>query len=170
MRRNNLFLFISFLVCGILIVFVDQITKYIIVENFVLGQSKEFINGFIELVYIHNRGGAWGFMSGKTWFLLLFTSIILVGCIVFMYINRNKNRLLLWSILFIISGGIGNLIDRIFRDGNVVDFLQFDFWKSFPIFNVADISVVFGVGLFILYFIIDTINDLKKSKVQNEGN
>ena len=62
------------------------------------------------------------------------------------------------------SGGIGNLIDRIFRNGNVVDFLHFTFMPNFPVFNVADCGVVIGAGLLILYFIIEMINDSRAKK------
>ena len=63
-----------------------------------------------------------------------------------------------------ISGGIGNLIDRVFRDGKVIDFLHFEFYPTFPVFNVADIAVVTGAGLLILYFVLDTIKDSRKAK------
>ena len=147
----------------VLILIFDQITKYYISTNFVLGESADFLNGFIDLIYIHNRGAAWGIMQGKTWFLIAITFIMLVVCVVFL-VKSGKNKLLLWAITLILSGGIGNMIDRIFRDGNVVDFLHFEFWPTFPIFNVADCAVVLGAGLLILYFIIDMF----KEKFKNE--
>ena len=147
----------------VLILIFDQITKYYISTNFVLGESADFLNGFIDLIYIHNRGAAWGIMQGKTWLLIAITFIMLLACIVFL-IKSGKNKLLLWAITLILSGGIGNMIDRIFRDGNVVDFLHFEFWPTFPIFNVADCAVVLGAGILILYFIIDMF----KEKFKNE--
>lgn len=149
--------------CSALFLIIDQITKYYISTNFVLGESVDFLNGFIDLVYIHNRGAAWGIMQGKTWFLIVITFIMLLACVVFL-IKSGKNKLLFWAITLVLSGGIGNMIDRIFRDGNVVDFLHFEFWPTFPIFNVADCAVVLGAGLLILYFIIDIF----KEKTKNE--
>ena len=53
------------------------------------------------------------------------------------------------------------MYDRIFRNGNVIDFLHFDFWPTFPIFNIADCAIVIGAGLLILYFILDTVKEFK---------
>ena len=75
-----------------------------------------------------------------------------------------NSKLLIWAVSLVVSGGIGNLIDRVFRGGKVVDFLHFEFFPSFPIFNIADIAVVMGAGLLILYFIVDTVKESKKNK------
>ena len=84
--------------------------------------------------------------------------------------NKIKNPLLIWAMTLVLSGGIGNMIDRVFRDGNVVDFLHFTFWPDFPIFNVADCAIVVGAGLLILYFLLDSIKEynLKKNEVKKE--
>ena len=96
--------------------------------------------------------------------LLVITAVVMVICIVIIVKNGLKNKLLLWAMTLVLSGGVGNMIDRIFRNGIVVDFLQFDFWQSFPVFNVADCAVVIGGGLLILYFLIDTVKDFKQNK------
>ena len=156
--------YILAVLCGALLILVDQLTKYYISANFLLGESREFINGFINLTYIHNRGGAWGLLYGHTLILVPITVVIMALCI-FLYVKYGKkNRLLLWAISLVLSGGIGNMIDRIFRGGNVVDFLHFEFFPSFPVFNVADCAVVVGAGLLILYFILDTIKEEKQKK------
>lgn len=152
------------LICGIAILILDQITKYCIVSNFELGQSAEFLNGFIELYYIHNRGGAWGMLSGYTGLLLGMTLAIMVICVVLLIKFASKNKLLHWALTLVIFGGAGNLIDRAFRDGNVVDFLHFEFWPQFPVFNVADCAIVVGAGLLILYFVIDTVKEIRLKK------
>lgn len=153
--------------CGALLVLADQFTKYYISANFVLGESREFINGFINLTYIHNRGGAWGMLYGHTYILIPLTVVIMAVC-VFLYIKYgNKSRLLLWAITLVLSGGIGNMIDRVFHGGNVVDFLHFEFFPSFPIFNIADCAIVVGAGLLILYFILDAIKEEKQKRAEN---
>ncbi len=144
-------------VCGALILAADQITKYWISTHFALGESAPFLKGLIEFSYIHNRGGAWGMLSGKTAFLLILTFAIMVLCIVLLIRFGAKSRLLLWAIVLVLAGGIGNMIDRIVRDGNVVDFLHFEFFPSFPVFNVADCAIVVGAGLLILYFLLDAV-------------
>ena len=88
----------------------------------------------------------------------------------FCFVKYGKNnKLLLWGLVLVVSGGIGNLIDRVFRGGKVIDFLDFEFWPDFPVFNVADCSIVIGVGILLLYFVIDTVNDIKMKRAQ-KGN
>lgn len=159
--------YILAVLCGALIILADRLTKYYISVNFVLGESREFINGFINLTYIHNRGGAWGMLYGHTYILIPLTVVIMAVC-VFLYIKYgNNSRLLLWAIALVLSGGIGNMIDRVFHGGNVVDFLHFEFFPSFPIFNVADCAIVVGAGLLILYFILDAIKEEKQKRAEN---
>lgn len=153
--------------CGVLLLGADQLTKYYISTNFVLGESGEFLSGFIDLTYIHNRGGAWGMLYGRTYILLPITLVIMIICIIFYVKYGKKSRLLLWAITLVMSGGIGNMIDRVFRGGNVVDFLHFEFFPSFPVFNVADCAIVVGAGLLILYFILDAVREEKQKKLKN---
>lgn len=150
--------------CGILVLVADQITKYFIASNFSLGESAEFINGIIDIIYINNKGGAWGILQGHTWGLLAITSVLLIICFTLLLKLGKSNKLLFWAITLVMFGGIGNMIDRIFRNGNVVDFLHFEFFPQFPVFNVADCAVVVGAGLLIVYFIADCIRDSKIKK------
>ncbi len=156
------------IICSLLILGLDQYTKYFISTNFQLGQGAEFINGFIDIHYIHNTGGAWGILSGNTWFLLSITFIVILILITLLLKVGMKSKLLFWAVSLVLAGGVGNIIDRVFRNGNVVDFLHFEFFPSFPVFNVADISVVVGGGLLILYFLIDMINEQKREKSLDE--
>ncbi len=155
------------LVTSVLVLAADQYTKYFISTSFQLGQGTDFIKGFIDIQYIHNTGGAWGILSGNTWVLLSLTVIVMLILLTLLLKIGMKSKLLFWAVSLVISGGIGNLIDRIFRNGNVVDFLHFEFFPTFPVFNIADIAVVVGAGLLILYFVIDTVNDYKNGKKTN---
>jgi signal peptidase II len=76
-----------------------------------------------------------------------------------------KNKLLFWAITLVLSGGIGNMIDRIFNGGVVIDFLHFEF-IDFPVFNIADCAIVLGGGLLILYFIVDFVKERRELKRQ----
>lgn len=156
--------YISALLCGVLLLLADQLTKYYVSSEFILGESREFLNGFINLTYIHNRGGAWGMLYGKTYILLPVTLVIMALCIALYVKYGKKSRLLLWAISLVMSGGIGNMLDRVFRQGNVVDFLHFEFFPSFPVFNIADCAIVVGAGLLILYFIIDAVQEEKQKR------
>lgn len=150
-------------ITGVLLLVADQFTKYIVVQNMPLGASCDFIPGFMGFWHIHNKGGAWGFLEGYTWILLSVTIIVMIICFTMILKHGIKNKLLFWAITLVLSGGIGNLIDRIFNGGEVVDFLHFEF-IDFPVFNIADCAIVIGAGLLILYFIFDIINDRKKLK------
>ncbi len=143
----------------------DRITKYLVVSGMTEGQSIPFIPKFMDFTYITNDGAAWNFLSGRTWLLVVFTAIVMVGCIVFLIINGKKEPLLFWSICLVVSGGVGNMIDRIFNKGQVIDFLK-TLFIDFPIFNIADCAVVIGAGLLILYFILDTIREAKEEKAK----
>lgn len=159
--------YILALVFGALVLVADQYTKFFIISNFELGQNTKFINGIIDIVYIHNRGGAWGILEGHTWWLLAFTLVIMIVCAALMFKLGAKNKLIFWSISLILFGGIGNLIDRVFRDGNVIDFLHFEFFPQFPVFNVADCAIVVGVSLLMAYFIFDTIKEFREKSLNN---
>jgi signal peptidase II len=161
---NYLISYILALLCGVIILGVDQYTKYYIVSNYALGESSEFINGFIDIIYINNKGGAWGILNGYTWVLLAITALLMIVCFTLLLKLGRQNKLIFWSISFILFGGLGNMIDRIFRDGNVVDFLHFEFYPTFPIFNVADCAVVFGAFLLMAYYVYDIIKDFKQKK------
>lgn len=146
----------------------DQFTKYLITANFVLGQSKPFWPGVLEFTYIHNNGGAWGLMEGHTWLLLTVTLLIMIVCIALLIKKGLKNKLLFWAICLILSGGLGNMVDRLFRGGEVVDFLHLQFMPKFPVFNIADCAVCIGAGLLLLYFVIDIIRDARLAKQMEE--
>lgn len=159
--------YILALIVGALILAADQYTKYYIMTTFELGQGTDFIKGIIDIVYIHNKGGAWGILEGHTWGLLAMTVIIMLVCIALLFKWGAKNKLIFWAMSLVLFGGVGNLIDRIFRDGNVVDFLHFEFWPTFPVFNVADCAIVIGVALLMLYFAVDTAKELKSKMSHN---
>ncbi len=155
---------------AIMVLAADQYSKFLIISNCILGEQHKFINGILNIIFVENRGAAWGILSGKKWILLCFTVIAMVICIVFLIKMGKKSKLFFWSVSLVLAGGIGNMIDRIFRNGAVIDFLQFDFWQSFPVFNIADCAIVIGGGLLILYLFIDLIKESKNNKESSEKN
>lgn len=156
--------YILALIAGLAILGIDQYTKVYIAANYTLGASDKFLPGFIDITYIHNKGGAWGMLSGYTWLLVSITVIVMLVCIALLLKYGVRNKLMFWAITLVLSGGIGNMIDRIFRGGNVIDFLHFEFMPSFPVFNVADCAIVLGAGLLILYFLLGIIYEAKASR------
>ena len=150
----------------ILIVIFDQITKFLAVANIKGNGTVDFIPHFLSFRYHENRGAAWGILSDHRWVFMVVSTIailFIIGILIYFRIKNINNSLLLKvSLCFFCGGGIGNMIDR-FRLEYVVDFLNFEF-IDFPIFNVADSFISVGAALMVLYLILDTIKDWKKSQ------
>lgn len=150
------------IICGILIVGADQLTKYLVITYMEPNQVISVIPGIINFNRINpNSGAAFGILEGKTWFLITITCIIMIICVAMLIRKTFESKLMFWSICVVLGGGLGNLIDRIFRGGNVIDFLEFGFFE-FPVFNVADCAVCIGAAMIVLYFLIDFIKDSRK--------
>lgn len=151
-------------ITGLLILVADQFTKIYIQNNFEMAVSYKFLPGLIDITYIHNDGGAWGMLGGYTWLLLSVTIVVMLVCIALLLKYGAKDKLMFWAIILVLSGGLGNMIDRIFREGKVIDFLHFEFWPTFPVFNVADCAIVVGAGLLVLYFFKGIIDEEKQKR------
>lgn len=152
----------GFILITALLVIIDQISKYFIVIN-ESKLPKVIINNILRFNYCENRGIAFGIGEGTVQLISIITIVIIVIILIAIYINYSKidNKILLGSSIMI-AGGIGNLIDRIFRL-YVVDFIDFNELFNFPIFNFADICVVIGVIIIgIAYLTIDRGEDIEK--------
>lgn len=154
---------ILYLVIAAVIIVLDQIVKYMTVEYIPLGNIVNLHNPILSLTYIKNTGAAWGILAGKMWLFTLITVVVVAGIIYVLYKNRNASKWFSIGLSLILGGAIGNFIDRI-GQGFVVDMFMFKF-IDFPIFNVADISLVMGVGCIIVWLIMDELNERKKKKV-----
>jgi signal peptidase II len=138
---------ISLPIVIILGIVLDQIVKMAIVKNLRLSEQKSVINGILSLTHLRNNGAAWSILEGQQWFFVLTTVIVLAVAIWFWLKNLSKNWYAI-GLTLIISGALGNFIDRV-RQRYVVDMFQLDF-INFPIFNVADILLSIG---FVVLFI-----------------
>ena len=156
------------LIVGALMVGVDQITKAVVLDTIASsGETVPFIKGVLSFYYTANTGAGFSIFTGQTVFLIVFT-VLVMALVVFLLIKGTfKHPLTDWGFCLVLSGGIGNLIDRVFNGGAVVDFIKTDFIE-FPIFNVADICVTVGAALIILYFLIDLIKESKTKKEKAE--
>lgn len=158
---------LSFILAGVAaVVFfaADRISKALVVANMSLGDSAPLIPKLFNLYFVHNSGGAWGILAGYTWLLLSITAVIMIIGVTVLICKGTKNKWLFWAVSLILSGGLGNMYDRIFNGGRVIDFIQFDFWQSFPIFNIADCAIVIGCAVLILYFILDAVKPSEKEE------
>lgn len=121
----------------------DQFVKYLVRTNMELGQSFPIIFGIFHLTYIENPGAAFGILANRRLLFLLLT-IIIVGVMFYLYFQlRQKKSLTAFSLGLVISGALGNFIDRFFR-GTVTDLFDLRIW---PIFNIADICICVGLAL-----------------------
>jgi len=135
---------------SILLLWIDQISKVLVVKLIDINSSIELIKNFFYLTYTHNTGAAFSILMGKRIFLILIAVVILIA--IFNYLRKNKIESKVEKIAFslVIGGSIGNLLDRIVR-GYVIDFLDFKiFGYNFPIFNLADTFIVIGVFLLLI--------------------
>lgn len=133
-----------------LLVTFDQWTKYL-ADRLLRSQGPYVIlDGVFELLYSENRGAAFGILQGKqAFFFLVSGSVILIVLLALARIPQGRRYSpLLGCMVLLVSGALGNLIDRAWR-GYVVDFFYFKL-IDFPIFNVADCYVVVSAGLLIL--------------------
>ena len=125
-----------------------------------------FLGKFLDLRYVQNTGAAFSIGRNNTLFFIIFTTVMLIAIMVLMlHLYKRKIHLLHWSLVLIMAGGIGNLIDRICY-GYVVDMFNFAFF-DFPVFNFADVIICIGTGLlflFILFFYDKHFDDKKKEE------
>ncbi|MDD4101809.1 MAG: signal peptidase II [Kiritimatiellae bacterium] len=145
----------------VMLVALDQATKYLAVTRLKPMGSVVVINGFFNLSYVENSGAAWGILAGRQYLLISFSIVTLI----FLIWHRKHLFEHLWlspfTMILILGGVIGNLIDRVLHS-YVIDFLDFH-WRGahFPAFNVADAAICCGVFLFVLT---QWHHDLRKGK------
>ena len=138
----------------LVLIAIDQYTKYLTVTNLPLLGQKVMIKDFFSFNYVQNKGSAFSLFADKTWGIYMLSAISLLMAIVIVYAIYktifHKSFWLKASFVLLLSGAIGNLIDR-FRLRYVVDFLRFDFGTyTFPIFNFADMCAVCGTAILLL--------------------
>ena len=138
-----------FIILSLILVF-DIFTKYL--SSFYFKVSEiEVIKNILYFTYVENRGAAFGIMQNKQWFFILITLILIIAMILYILKVKPQDILLKLSLSFIIGGGIGNLIDRVFK-GYVVDFIDLRI-INYPVFNIADCFVVIGAVLLCVYIL-----------------
>ena len=135
------------------------------------GETIKVIPYLFNFVYVENKGAAWGMLADKRFIFIIISAVAIVLILaVLLYMARAK-KMLVVSLVLILAGGVGNMIDRT-GNGFVVDFIQFAFWQSFPVFNVADSYVTIGGFMLLIYYIfIDkSVFSGKKKKDGKEEN
>ena len=147
---------------------IDQIIKYFVVADLKPIGEKIVFPGVLRLAYVENDGAMMGMLGGKALVMMVATVIILVVLLGLLLSKRIKFGFVYCCLVAIISGGVGNLIDR-FRLGYVIDYIDVLFVK-FYVFNFADCLVTVGAFLIIGYEIYEIIKEMKKGKkVESNG-
>ena len=142
---------VSIFISILLLIALDQAVKWYVVKEIPLGGMRRFIPKVVSLTYLKNSGAAFSMLENQQWFFTIITLIAMGAAFVYLYRNIKGSIWLLLGLTLIISGGIGNFIDRV-RQGFVVDMFHVEF-MNFAIFNVADIYLSIGVGLLLIYLL-----------------
>lgn len=142
-------MYVIYLILYAVMLAADLISKHIAEANMKLGQTIPVIRNVFHITYVMNEGAAFSIFSGKQTFLVIITAAALLAVIIYIAVKRPKNPLIMTSLTMILAGGTGNLCDRIVLNG-VRDFFDFRI-INFAVFNIADIFVVCGALLLVLY-------------------
>ena len=126
----------------------DQITKWAVAAYMVIGETLPIIPGLIYFTSHRNKGAAFGILPNQRMLFLVITVVVIIGIAVILKRVYRSNRLLSAGLALVMGGASGNFIDRLLQ-GEVVDMFELGF-IDFPIFNVADCSIVAGVALIML--------------------
>ena len=157
--------------------FLDQLTKWL-VEKFLAPlypESVVIIKNVVKLTYAENTGAAFGMMKDSRWIFMVTSTLLILALAAYLYLGFAENKLYEISTAMIISGGIGNMIDRIYFNGIlprntevkvVRDFIDFTDIGFPAIFNGADSFVCVGAGLLVLALILDIVKESKAKKAE----
>lgn len=137
-----------------LLIIIDQITKYFATK---LVNTKVIIKGLLNFTYVENRGAVFGIMQGSNYIMAILSAIICASLIIYLVRIIKEGKTPSVGFYMVIAGGIGNVIDRIFR-GYVIDFIDTPFIATF---NVADMLVVIGACFIILSQLKEIMKDGK---------
>lgn len=162
--RHPRILWIAITLAGILL---DQLTKLLVSGGMALYESIPIWDGVLHITYIQNRGAAFGMLADHRWVFLIISSITILAMLAFLLLTRSRNPLLLTAVAMILSGGIGNMIDRLAL-GYVVDMIEVRL-INFAVFNVADSFVCVGAALLFLTILLEKEGKPKKADGVGDG-
>lgn len=145
-----------------LLTLIDQLIKLAVLEHLVPVGRIVVLDGFLAWTYAENTGAAFSIFSGNTDILSVFTAIALLGGLVFLFVSGKHHPIYDITVPLLLAGGLGNLIDRLFR-GFVIDYIQVLF-VNFPVFNFADCLVTCSAIALMIFLVADMIRDFKKEK------
>lgn len=152
-------------IIAIIIITLDQFTKWLIVKKLEIGDSIPVIENVLYITSSRNQGAAWGILQNHMWFFYVVTVIVVIGLVIYIQRHTRNQRFMGIALGLILGGAVGNFVDRIFHK-EVVDFIQTYIGSyPFPIFNVADSSLCVGVALLFIHMLFE---DKQKKKVNQQ--
>lgn len=165
-QKLNIKICLGLLLSAVL-VGIDQLTKWLVVQNLSLHEPMQLIgigeHQILNFTYYLNDGAAFSMFGGKTAMLICVTSLMMGALLCAMVLKQVKSTRYIVAFSMIIGGGVGNLIDRIFNDGLVIDFIDVRI-INFAIFNFADICAVCGGILLCILVVLDEIKENRAKK------
>lgn len=152
---------IIYYIIAIILIGLDQLSKYLTVQEIALGEVVSLVPNVLSLTYIRNSGAAWSILEDQMIFFYVITVVVVGALIYFLHTEGKRSPIASTGIAFIMGGAIGNFIDRLHLK-YVIDMIRLEF-INFPIFNVADMALTIGVIILIGYIVYD---ELVKKKVK----
>ena len=142
---------IMIIIITFLVFLLDMFSKIVVINYLELEESVKIINKFLYLTYVRNTGAAWSILSNNTYIVLGISLIIIIGIVWYIRKNKIDNKFEKVAYSLILGGAIGNFVDRLIY-GYVIDFIDIKIFSyDYPIFNLADVFIVIGVILLIIY-------------------
>ena len=164
-KRNRILLCVAIILGGIILY---QLTKLLAVKYLMPVHSVRLIPGVMNLTYVENPGAAFGMLKNHRWVFMAVSSVAIAAMGVYLFAKKpEKNPLSDIALSMIVSGGIGNMLDRLYL-GYVIDFIDVNPLFSFAVFNGADSFVCVGAGLLVLATLLEFTNELKKQKAPED--
>ncbi len=154
-------IFVTFLISAILIAS-DQLIKYLVVTNLKPIGYVDVIPKILRFRYVENTGAVFGSFSTHTVVLTVVSVILIIGTVIYLVKNKDKSKFVNACLILMVSGGIGNIIDRI-RLKYVVDFIE-PMFINFAVFNFADCLITVGAFALVFYVIYDSFKSTAKKK------
>lgn len=139
----------------------DQLSKWLVVQNLPLGASQEILGPLLRLHYVQNTGAAWSLFRDSTFMLAVFSVLLLALLAVWFWLTASEHVGQRLALSMVMSGALGNMVDR-FRLGYVVDFLELPHW---PVFNVADMLLCCGVAVLAVLILLEEKQEKSKEKI-----
>ena len=154
-------IFVTFIISAVLIA-ADQLIKYLVVTNLKPIGYVDVIPKILRFRYVENTGAVFGSFSTHTVVLTVVSVILIIGTVVYLIKNKDKSKFVNACLILMVSGGIGNIIDRI-RLKYVVDFIE-PLFVNFAVFNFADCLITVGAFALVFYVIYDSFKGTAKKK------